>query len=67
MHGTEDRLASPDGSRMVADAVSSSDVTLALYAGLYHEIFNEPEQEQVLADLVSWLDQRLKPGVHGAA
>ena len=26
------------------------------YPGLYHEIFNEPEKDQVLADLVKWLD-----------
>ena len=27
-----------------------------MYDGLYHEIFNEPESEQVLDDLVAWLD-----------
>ena len=28
----------------------SADKTLKVYDGLYHEIFNEPEQEQVLDD-----------------
>jgi alpha-beta hydrolase superfamily lysophospholipase len=28
----------------------------ALYPGLYHELFNEPEKARVLADLVAWLD-----------
>ena len=27
------------------------------YPELFHEIFNEPEKEQVLADLISWLEQ----------
>ena len=26
------------------------------YTGLYHEIYNEPEKDQVLADLIKWLD-----------
>ena len=26
------------------------------YSGLYHEIYNEPEKDQVLGDLVQWLD-----------
>ena len=29
------------------------------YAGLFHEVFNEPEQNQVLDDVVSWLNLRL--------
>ncbi len=36
----------------------SSDKTLKLYEGLYHEILNEPERLQVLADVVEWLDAR---------
>lgn len=55
MHGTEDKLTSPSGSKLVADKVSSPDVTLKLYDGLYHEIFNEPEQDTVLTDVLDWL------------
>lgn len=55
MHGTEDRICTPAGSTMVHDAVSSPDKTLRRYEGLYHEIFNEPEQDQVLSDLICWL------------
>jgi acylglycerol lipase len=58
MHGTEDQLADPQGSRSLHERVSSPDKTLHLYAGLYHEIFNEPEQQEVLADVVAWLDAR---------
>ncbi len=59
MHGTADRLVPPAGSRLVDERIGSSDKTLKLYDGLYHEIFNEPEQEQVLDDLVAWLDAHL--------
>ena len=58
MHGTQDRLASPDGAKLVADNVTSDDVTLKLYPGLYHEIFNEPEKDDVLDDVAKWLERR---------
>jgi len=56
MHGTADKLVPVQGSHLIRDTIGSSDKTLKTYDGLYHEIFNEPEQDQVLDDLVSWLD-----------
>ncbi|WP_103019353.1 alpha/beta hydrolase [Salinibacter altiplanensis] len=58
-HGTADSLASPGGSRRLYERASASDKTLRLYDGLYHEAFNEPEQEEVLQDLGGWLKARL--------
>lgn len=55
MHGTADRLSDPAGSQMLYERVSSKDKTLTLYEGFYHEIFNEPEREQVFADMEAWL------------
>jgi alpha-beta hydrolase superfamily lysophospholipase len=34
------------------------DATLVVYQGARHEIFNEPNREEVRADLVRWLDER---------
>ena len=59
VHGSEDRLIPEIGSHQLVDAVGSSDVELKVYPGLYHEVFNEPEQEQVLDDVVSWINARL--------
>jgi alpha-beta hydrolase superfamily lysophospholipase len=59
VHGSEDRLIPVDGSRELVEAVGSSDVELKVYPGLYHEVFNEPEQDQVLDDVVSWINARL--------
>ncbi|WP_185981710.1 alpha/beta hydrolase [Skermania sp. ID1734] len=59
MTGTEDKLVSPNGARMVVERASSADKTYHEYDGLYHEIFNEPERETVLADLVDWLDSHV--------
>ena len=54
-HGTDDRLCNPEGSQMLYNLVGSHDKTLKLYKGFYHEIFNEPEHEKVMADVEAWL------------
>lgn len=59
LHGTEDRLVDAKASRLVHDRASSPDKTLRLYEGLFHEVFNEPERDRVLADLSGWLDRHL--------
>ncbi len=59
LHGGEDLMTSPAGSQFLYDEVASQDKTLKIYPGLYHEIFNEPEKEEVLADLLNWCEQRL--------
>lgn len=58
MHGTADELTDPEGSRQLFRRAGSEDTTLKLYDGLYHEIMNEPEREQVLSDVVAWLNTR---------
>lgn len=57
MHGTEDQLTNIEGSRELERLATNATVTAHYYDGLYHEIFNEPEQERVLDDLVGWLDR----------
>jgi alpha-beta hydrolase superfamily lysophospholipase len=59
LHGGEDAMTSPKGSRLLYHAVSSEDRELKIYPGLYHEIFNEPEHAAVFADLLSWCEARL--------
>jgi acylglycerol lipase len=56
MQGTEDGLVDPGCGPMVYGRAGSPDKTLKMYDGLWHEIFNEPERDIVLGDLVSWLD-----------
>ncbi|MFF0542164.1 alpha/beta hydrolase [Nocardia thailandica] len=58
-HGTEDRLAAPSGADRLETGTGSADVTVLRYPGLYHEVYNEPEREQVLADLSDWLGKHV--------
>jgi alpha-beta hydrolase superfamily lysophospholipase len=56
LHGADDRLTPPSGSRLVDALASSEDKTLRLYPGLRHEILNEPERDEIIAEIVAWLD-----------
>jgi alpha-beta hydrolase superfamily lysophospholipase len=55
LHGAEDGLVDVESSRLIAARATSKDLTLHVYDGLHHEVFNEPEQDRVLDDLVDWL------------
>jgi alpha-beta hydrolase superfamily lysophospholipase len=67
MYGTEDGLCPPRGSVMLSERIGAKDLTVKAYDGLYHEILNEPEQEQVLDDILLWLAAHEAPaGARGS-
>jgi alpha-beta hydrolase superfamily lysophospholipase len=37
------------------------DVTVSLYPGARHEVFNETNRDEITADLVTWLDRITVP------
>ena len=59
VHGSDDRLIPVAGSHRLVECVGSTDVELKVYPGLYHEVFNEPERDQVLGDVVGWILKRI--------
>jgi alpha-beta hydrolase superfamily lysophospholipase len=59
MQGSQDRISDPSSSKMLYDGVSSKDKTMKIYEGFYHEIFNDPERQQVFGDMEVWLNARL--------
>ena len=61
LYGDADALCPPAGSVMLGERIGATDTTVTAYAGLFHEIFNEPERERVLDDLVAWLAARVSP------
>jgi alpha-beta hydrolase superfamily lysophospholipase len=52
-----DRCVAPAGSAAFAAAAPQSALTAQPWPGLAHEIFNEPEQAQVLQHLARWLQR----------
>lgn len=59
MHGKDDKLGYPRGSEEFAGHVKQN-CTLKLWDGMYHEIHNEPEQEEVFAFMIDWMESQLK-------
>jgi alpha-beta hydrolase superfamily lysophospholipase len=59
MQGGDDKLVDPDDGPLLHGLMGSSDKTLKIYPGLYHEIFNEPERDQVFADMEVWLEAHI--------
>jgi alpha-beta hydrolase superfamily lysophospholipase len=58
LHGEDDPLTPARGSRAFFEQLDPSRSELRIYPGLRHEIFNEPEQEQVFSDLLAWIEKR---------
>ncbi len=59
MHGAADAYVNPSGSQLAYERAGSSDKTLKVYPNLRHEIMNEPEKYEVLADIAAWLEAHL--------
>lgn len=59
VHGEQDKLIPVQGSRHLMECIGSKDAELKVYPNLYHEVFNEPERDMVLDDVVSWIEARL--------
>lgn len=58
LHGDADPLVPADASRALAAGLGSADVTLRLYEGGRHELLFDRVREQVLEDLLAWLEAR---------
>lgn len=53
-----DRCVAPAGARAFADAAPRGVVRAQCFEPLYHEIFNEPERDEVFAVLEAWLAEQ---------
>jgi alpha-beta hydrolase superfamily lysophospholipase len=60
LHGSHDKLASVDATRIVFDRIASADKELIVYPGYYHELFNEPDRRQVFDTVAEWLSRHLE-------
>jgi acylglycerol lipase len=59
MHGTADRVTYAHGSQEFAALVPGK-TEMKLWDGLYHEIHNEPEQNDVFAFMIDWIKSQLR-------
>jgi alpha-beta hydrolase superfamily lysophospholipase len=54
-----DKVVNPKASEIFYDQISSEDKTKSQYEGLYHELLNEPEKEEVMENILKWCQERL--------
>src|SRR5262245_14107088 len=59
LHGTADKVTKPSGSQHFYEQAGSTDKTLKLYEGHYHDLLNDLGKEEVMADITAWLEKHL--------
>jgi len=55
MHGSDDQICSPEGSREFAS--KSDKVEFKLWEGGYHELHNEPFRDEVFKYILNWINR----------
>ncbi|MDO5029967.1 MAG: alpha/beta hydrolase [Corynebacterium sp.] len=58
MMGGHDELVPPFFSRDFYNGISSSDKKLVEFEGQFHEVFNEPAQQEAINTVITWLNER---------
>ena len=58
-HGEKDKVVPPILSQNFHNNINSSDKELIFYKDLFHEILNENEKDQIISDMVKWLDKHI--------
>lgn len=62
MGGDQDPVSAPRGLHKLTEAIKASgnrDVSLTLYPGARHELFNETNRKQVFEQLIQWLENHI--------
>ena len=59
LHGTADKVTKPSGSKEFYERAGSSDKTLKLYEGHFHDLLADVGKQQVMADIQTWIDAHL--------
>jgi alpha-beta hydrolase superfamily lysophospholipase len=64
-HGAKDRVVPPSGSQKLYDGLGAADKTLKFYEGGYHELWNDLCREEVMDDVIAWVEKRLAEKAEG--
>ncbi len=61
IHGSADQATKPSGSQHFYERTGATDKTLKLYEGRKHDPLNDLGKEEVMSDILRWLDARAAP------
>jgi alpha-beta hydrolase superfamily lysophospholipase len=56
--GAQDTVTDPAAARQFFDRLGSEDKTLSIYPKMMHEPLNEIGRQQVIEDVLRWLEPR---------
>ncbi|XP_046570972.1 monoglyceride lipase-like isoform X1 [Haliotis rubra] len=61
LHGTEDKMCDPAGSKLLHEKAQSKDKTLKIYENYMHQLHNELGEDGagVRDDIINWITQRM--------
>jgi len=59
LHGEKDGICNPKGSQHLMNHTNSTDKTLNIYPGLYHELLNEEAAPEIIQSISDWFTARL--------
>lgn len=59
IHGSDDGLTNPKGSKLLFEKASSPDKKLQIFLGGYHELINDLDREEVMKLIVDWIKNRI--------
>ncbi|HAJ37143.1 MAG TPA: lysophospholipase [Chloroflexi bacterium] len=59
MHGADDQIAYPEGSRLYAGLVPKEKLTFQEWAGFKHELHTDSEKAAVFAAMTTWLNEHV--------
>ncbi|KAK1564923.1 hypothetical protein Q3G72_014833 [Acer saccharum] len=59
LHGTADTVTDPEASKKMYEEASSTDKTIRLLEGFLHDLLFEPERDEIVGDIINWLNCRV--------
>jgi acylglycerol lipase len=59
LHGSDDRATRPEGSRRFHEMAGSSDKTLKIYEGHFHDLLRDLDKVSVMSDINIWISARV--------
>jgi acylglycerol lipase len=60
LHGKADKATRPAGSQFFYDNARSTDKSLKLYDGQFHDLLNDIGKETVMTDITGWINARVQ-------
>lgn len=59
LHGSGDEIIRPEKTKSYFEMISAEDKTYTLFPGVYHELLNSFQKEEVMHRILTWIEDRV--------